>query len=71
MDNTIGMDRANLYDVRARLIACVAVLNVIHQMGDKDQAAACEAMYGAYSLLDSIVRDFGADIDSADMEAEG
>ena len=55
MDNTIGMDRANLYDVRARLIACVAVLNVIHQMGDTDQAAACEAMYGAYSLLDSIV----------------
>ena len=66
----IRMNREKLEDVRARLIACTAVLNVIHQMADTDREAACEPMYGAYSLLDSIVRHFGADIDSADMEAE-
>lgn len=58
------MPGGNLDNIAGRLTACGAILHVIHAgMGSGGELS--EALYGACGLLESICRDFQADIEAA------
>ncbi|MCM1234385.1 MAG: hypothetical protein NC489_30155 [Ruminococcus flavefaciens] len=55
----------NLEDITLRLNSCRALFRTLHAEAERGSLSA-EALYGACDLLDSICRDFEADIDGAD-----
>ena len=58
------ISEGNLDSIAGRLTACGAILHVIHTgMGSSGDLS--EALYGACDLLESICRDFLADIEAA------
>lgn len=58
------MAGGNLDNIMSRLIYCGALLDVlIGAMGDNDMV---DALAGVHDLLNSICRDFQADIDAAE-----
>lgn len=65
MDSVI-VSGCNLDDIAARLYCCRSLLDVVRsdmEGNDKDHE---EALFGVSSFLDSICRDFQAEIDSAE-----
>lgn len=60
------MPGQNLEDIMVRLTACGAVLRTIHADMSPESGDLCDAIYGACDLLNSICRDFQADIAAAE-----
>ena len=58
------MAGGSLDDIVGRLTCCHAVLDVIRM--DMEAEKVADAIAGACDLLNSIIRDFQADIDSAE-----
>lgn len=61
----------NLNDILDRLYSCCAVLDVIRSdMGNRSNELT-GALCGATDLLKSIIRDFQADVDGAEVDTDG
>ena len=65
------MAGGNLDNIVGRLTACTGLLHVIHANMPTDAGDLSEALYAACDLLETINRDFQADIDSAEDYREG
>jgi len=59
------MTADNLEDITNRLAGCRALLYMLHEAAEVS-VISCGALGGVSDLLDSICRDFQADIDAAD-----
>lgn len=66
MDDKI-MAGGNLNNIVLRLSCCLSLLRVVHEaIGERGgNAEACDALAATSDLLECILRDFDADIDSA------
>ena len=62
MNNKI-MAGATLENIYGRLSACLALMRVAYADMD-DHDPLCEAMYGVCDLMQSILKDFSADIEA-------
>lgn len=60
---------SNLDDIVTRLYGCWSVLKAI-QVNAEDDPIVADAIYGAADLLNSICRDFQADIDCSEVQTE-
>lgn len=59
------MAGGNLENIVLRLDCCAALLRVLHaSLGES--SGLCDALHGACDLLETINRDFQADIDAAE-----
>lgn len=60
---------SNLDDIVTRLHGCWSVLKAI-QVNAEDDPIVADAIYGAADLLNSICRDFQADIDCSEVQTK-
>lgn len=67
--NNLTMMADHLADIMQRLIGCRALVHILSET-EGTSPIARDALSGIYDLLDCICRDFQADIDCAELQAE-
>lgn len=71
MNNELLMSRGNLEDIMTRLNGCRALLGVLYENAGAGISETPEAALGGMcDLLECICRDFQADIECAELQAE-
>lgn len=69
MNNELPMPRDNLDDIMNRLKGCRALLNHLYEIAGATSISE-DALSGMCDLLECICRDFQADIECAERQAE-